>query len=437
MHPRGSAARADPAAVVALLVLCACFVLAVVLTTPWQPADHTLSPPLSPLPVGADFTAAELTSSAGFHALVGLPAYLALAVGLLAALLMGCTRSGSWLVSRVLPNVRVWWVRVLLGVLTVTVVTRLATVPFDLWLERARREAGVSTQTWRSWVDDVLVDAVLGFVVAALLLVLLVGLARRFPRRWWVPAAGAAAAALVLGSYVYPVMVEPLYNRFTPMPAGPTRSALLELAAQDGVPVSEVLVADASRRTTRLNAYVSGFGSTRRIVVYDTLLAEASPEQLGHIVAHELGHAKRGDVLRGTLVGALGIAAAMVALFLLLRSPRLTRLAGVRSAADPRAVALVLALATVGGLAAAPLQNLVSRRVEAQADVHALDLTRDPTGYAQTQHWLAVTNRSELEPAPLVFGLFASHPTAPERIAIVRWWASRQGVPPIPALAGR
>ena len=87
------------------------------------------------------------------------------------------------------------------------------------------------------------------------------------------------ALLVVLVSFAYPVVVEPVFNKFTPMPDGPLRTSLLQLAREDGVPVKDVLVADASRRTTSLNAYVSGIGATRRIVVYDTLVDTAPPER--------------------------------------------------------------------------------------------------------------------------------------------------------------
>ncbi|RLQ12756.1 M48 family peptidase, partial [Micromonospora sp. BL1] len=137
-----------------------------------------------------------------------------------------------------------------------------------------------------------------------------------------------------------------------------------------GVPVRDVLVADASRRTKAVNAYVSGLGPTRRVVVYDTLLREATPAEVTSVVAHELGHAKDRDVWVGTLTGALGAAAAVVALYLIGSWAPLLRLAGVDSVAEPRAVPLLIALVTVVGLVAAPVQALVSRRVEARADAH-------------------------------------------------------------------
>jgi STE24 endopeptidase len=216
------------------------------------------------------------------------------------------------------------------------------------------------------------------------------------------------------------------------MPAGPLRTDLLAMARRDGVPVGDVLVADASKRTTELNAYVSGFGSTRRIVVYDTLLSSEPRTEIELIVAHELGHAKRDDVLHGTLVGALGAAAGVCVLFLVLTSPRLLRRAGADSPADPRSVALLLTAVTVLLQVAGPVENLVSRRIEARADMHALDLTRDPETYVRMQRSLSARNLDDLSPNALEYGLWNSHPTGPQRIAMGRDWARLHHVP-VPA----
>jgi STE24 endopeptidase len=246
-------------------------------------------------------------------------------------------------------------------------------------------------------------------------------------------------------SFLYPVAVEPVFNSFKPMAPGPVRDELLRLAATDGVPVRDVLVADASRRTTALNAYVSGFGSTRRIVVYDTLLQSARPDEIRLIVAHELGHAKRGDVLYGTLLGALGVAAGVCLLYLLTTSRPLLRRAGLAdprspvpaaAAADHRSVAFVLAMVTVLTQLGGPLQNLVSRRIEARADAHALDLTGDPATFTRMQRSLSVRNLSDLRPGPLEYVLWGTHPTGPERIAMARIWARVHNRPEPSPLAG-
>jgi STE24 endopeptidase len=308
-------------------------------------------------------------------------------------------------------------------------------VPVAARGEVVARRFGLSTRDWGGfWADQAK-----GFVVGAVLLVAVVlgfyALTRAMPRLWWAPASAAAAVLVLLLSFVAPLLIEPVFNHFTPLPAGPLRSSLLNLAQRDGVPVRDVLVADASRRTTALNAYVSGFGSTRRIVVYDTTVERASPTEVELIVAHELGHAKRNDVLVLTAVGALAAAAGVCLLYLLLSAGPLPRWAGVSGATDPRSVALLLALVSVLGAVSGPAQLLVSRRIEARADVHALNLTREPAAFAAMQRRLAVTNLSDLAPNPLVYGLFSSHPTGPERIAIARDWATLHHAPVPPDLA--
>lgn len=410
--------------------------LAITVLTPWRLSDDGTSATVPQLPLTADFTVAEIESSRELQRLVQPPAYLTTVAAVLVPAVLGFSPWGSRLCAAVTRGVRAWWARVVLGAFVVMVVARLAVLPFDIWLELARRHGGASTHGWGTWAGDLAVGFVLVVVVALVLLLTLVGLARRFPRWWCVPAAMVAGLTVVVGSSLYPVVVEPLQHRFTPLPQGSLRSSLVELAERDGIQLHEVLVADASRRTTRVNAYVSGFGPTWRLVVYDTLLQRATPEQVRLVVAHELGHARRHDVVRGTVLGALAVAAGVVLLGFVLDSRWLTRRARVRSAADPRVVALVLALVAVGTVAAAPVQNLVSRRVEARADVYALDLTRDPAGYARMHRWLAVTNRSELDPSPVLFGWFATHPTAPHRLGLARWWAAHRGGQQIPALAG-
>jgi STE24 endopeptidase len=251
----------------------------------------------------------------------------------------------------------------------------------------------------------------------------LIALSRRW-RTWWWASAAIAGAVLVLGvSFGYPVLVEPRFNQFTSMAPGPQRDQFMQLAAEDGVPVKDVLVADAWLRTTTLNAYVSGFGSTRRLVVYDTLLKDVPPAQVRLVVAHELGHAAEDDVLHGTMIGALGAAFAVVLLKLLLGA----------KLSDPRRTALLLALIVAGTALATPVQNLVSRKIEARADYHSLQLTDDPKTFIEMQHALSVANLSGLNPSRWRYWMFANHPTPPERIAMGRAWAAQHGtaIPPL------
>jgi STE24 endopeptidase len=420
------------AAVVTLLVLAVALGLVIALTTPWSPWPGQA--PLHP-DAARDFTVRQIQRADGFHDRLRLPAYLSLGLGLLVSLALGLSPAGAALVRQAGRRLPWWPLRVAAGTLAVTAVVEVVRLPLDAWTEQVLRRYGISTQAWGSWLVDVAVGWVVSAVAASVALAVLVGLARRLPRWWFLPGAAAAAAMVFVGSFVYPLVVEPLYNSFTPMPAGPLRASLLRLARRDGVPVSNVLVADASRRTTAVNAYVSGFGSTRRIVVYDTLLRDATPAEVRLVVAHELGHAKRNDVLVGTATAALGTAAGVVLLALLLSWGRLLRRSGAVSVADPGVVALVLALASAGSVLSLPVVNLVSREVEARADVHSLDLTHDPAAFVAMQRRLAVTNLDDLTPPTLTYLWFADHPTAPERIAIARRWARVHHLPVPPALA--
>ena len=399
-------------------VLAVALILTIVVTTPWHLID--LPTPDASL----DFTAAEIARQNAFrHEL--LPwSTTSWVLTILVPLAIGFSPLGPRLYDAI--RIRRWYVAVPLLVLGLGLLTSLITVPTDVMAERVTRKYGLSVQDWGLWTRDRAVNWLLMSLALAVLALVLIGLARRWRRGWWLPAA-IAAAVLVLGvSFAYPVLVEPRFNDFTSMPAGALRDELMQLAAQDGVPVKDVLVADASKRTTAVNAYVSGFGSTRRLVVYDTLLKDTPPAQVRLVVAHELGHAAENDVLHGTVIGVLGAAFAVTLLRLLL---------GARMA-DPRRTALLLALIVAGTTLASPVQNLVSRRIEARADYHSLHLTNDPKDFVAMQHDLAVTNISGLDPSRWRYWLFATHPTAPERIAMGRAWASEYGTP-VPPLVPR
>ncbi len=409
------------AVVLTLLVLLGALGVALAVTVPWTVlagADLHGS-------VGRDFTAADVGREVAFHNEVRPPAYASLLLGLLVSGVLGQTPLGGRLIRWVSP-LRGWVWQVLFGTLALVTVGRLATLPLDALVERGLRRYGLSTQTWGSWLLDAGRQVLVASGLTALVLLAVLGLIRLAAHTWWVWAATATASLVVVGSFVYPVLIEPVFNDFTPLPAGQLRSDLLQLAERDGVPVEDVLVADASRRTTSLNAYVSGFGSTRRIVVYDTLLRTASPKEVELVVAHELGHAERKDVLTGTLLGALG-AAAGVCLLALLLSTGLLRRSGASSVGDPRVIALVLFLSALGTLLLSPATNLVSRHIEARADLHSLELTGDVPTFISTEQTLARTNLGDLRPNPFLYAVFASHPSTVQRIAMAREYERLRG----------
>ncbi|GAA0697512.1 hypothetical protein GCM10010193_60550 [Kitasatospora atroaurantiaca] len=311
---------------------------------------------------------------------------------------------------------------VLAGAVVLILLAEAVQLPFTARVRTIRSGYGLVTQGWGGWALDVLRGLALSLLLVLPGVYGLYALTERSPQHWWVPAAGLAALLVPVLSFLFPLLVEPVFNRFTPMPPGALRSALLDLAERDAIRVKQVLVADASRRTTALNAYVSGLGATRRIVAYDTLLQTAEPREVELVVAHELGHVKHRDVLTGTLIGALGAAVAVCLLGLAADWQPLLSAAGATDAADPRSLPLLAACAALLGTAAGPLQCAASRRIEARADRHALELTSDPEQFIAMQRRLAVANVSDVDPPRLLELLFATHPSATHRIAAARTW---------------
>jgi STE24 endopeptidase len=337
-------------------------------------------------------------------------------VSLLTALVLAFTSPGRGLVRRVVGRRR-WWVAAPLLVLVLLAIGRVVTLPFGLVVRGRNLEEGLTEQSLGGWLWDRTLGLGVSWALMSLLVLLVVATARRWPRRWYVVAGGVVAALVFAVSAAYPLVVEPLFNSFTPVREGPLEQRVLALADREGVQVSEVLVADASRRTTTLNAYVSGIGSTRRVVVYDNLVEGVSLDETMSVVAHELAHAKHRDVVVGTGLAALGSWAGVSLLALVLDTAVVRRRAGVTGAADPRVAAAVLALVAVGGLLASPFENAASRAVEARADRTALLATEDPGAFRSVQVQLALRSLADPTPPTLTRLWFGSHPTTLQRLA--------------------
>jgi STE24 endopeptidase len=411
-RPTGGLAR-GPALAVAVAAFTALVVVAALLV-PW---DWVPGGRLVPARVSSLFSA-EQVARAERHAWwqrgLGWPAY-ALSIAVVVAVAL--SGRGRRLTARVVGHRR-WWLAVPLVVLTVLVLQRLVTLPFAAAAHAVDRADGLTRQGYAGWLRDVATSVLVSWVGTSLVLLALVGWARRSPR-WWFAGAGATAAALVFaGSFLYPVLVEPLFNSFTPMPNGPLKQSILRLAEREGVRVDDVLVADASRRTTTLNAYVSGFGGSRRVVVYDNLVEDLPRAQARVVIAHELGHARHDDVLLGTTLGALGSVGAVALLALLLESDRFRRRVGSGGAADPASVAAILALVAVGTFLVSPAQNTVSRAIEARADRASLAATHAGPTFVRMQRRLALTSLQDPTPPALSQFWWGSHPTVLQRAGL-------------------
>jgi STE24 endopeptidase len=399
------------------LVAAVAFVAVAAWRIPWHPVPGGTPPAV---PGDTVFTRAEIDRANAYSDPARLLAWASLAVSLVVSCLLGFTSWGPRLVAR-LPGW--WWVRVVLAVAVVLLIGRVATLPFAVVGHHRAVQHGLSTQGWGPWTQDLLISLGISVVIASLLLLVLVGCARRWSRAWPAIAGLVLGALVMVGSFVYPVLVEPAFNHFTRLPDGQLRAEILHLAAVEHVHLDDVLVADASRRTTTLNAYVSGYGSTRRVVLYDTVLHDLPRDQVLAIVAHELGHARHDDVLVGSVLAALGAVVGVGLLGLVL--PASSRPGDGRALRDPACVPRVLALVAIGTLLSSPVNNGLSRLIETRADVDSLEATRNPAAFERMQKQLALHSLSDDPPAVTQFW-FGSHPTTLERIAIARQLGRQQ-----------
>jgi STE24 endopeptidase len=290
-------------------------------------------------------------------------------------------------------------------------------LPLSAVSHRRAVRVGLSTQDWAGWLGDVAKSTVLETVFAGLGGAASIGLVRRFRRNWWAPAGAAMVLFSVLTIYLFPVVIDPIFNKFEPLPEGKLRSEVLALAERAGVDVGQVYRVDASRRTTGANAYVNGIGHTKRVVLYDTLIRDFPEDQVRSVVAHELAHVKHRDVPRALLWLAL---VAPAGSFLVQQLAE--RMAGGRRPGPATLPALALSASALSMLLGSA-SSALSRRVEALADAFALRTTDDPEAFIALERKLAVTNVSEPDPPKLFQLLFGTHPTTRERIGIGEAWA--------------
>ena len=260
------------------------------------------------------------------------------------------------------------------------------------------------------------VNAVVGALIAGGLLLLI----RRSPRLWPVWFAAALAPVIALGIFALPLVVEPLFNRFTPLPPSSALYVPLHrLIASVGVGNAAVFIVDKSKQTNETNAYVNGFGPSLRIVLWDTLLRRMDTREVVAVTGHELGHYVEGHLVIGYALSVLGL----FALFPLLRAGSLAVLArfGPRwrlreRLDDPAALALLLLSLQVCALAAQPITNAVSREIEHRADAYSLGTVRDRAALARSFVDLSKQNLEDPDPPEWEVVWFGDHPPLAQRV---------------------
>ena len=290
---------------------------------------------------------------------------------------------------------------------------------------------GFSVQHWGSRLADQAKTFVLAWGVGSMFVMLLHLLIRKFPRRWWLWLWFPTMAFILFGTYLSPLVIDPMYNKFQPLSqANPALVAQIEQVARHGgidIPPERMFLMKASVKTTGLNAYVTGFGSSKRLVVWDTLLGKATSDEISLIAGHEMGHYVLGHILRGVLMSFAGILLAFFVGFHLFQF--LLKRFGVRwripSQEDWAAVVVMYMVLVVLSFFAEPIGNAFSRSMEHDADVFGQEVVHgivaDPQATGEASFQLLGENQF-VEPNPSAFVEFwtDSHPSIPFRAAFAK-----------------
>lgn len=320
-----------------------------------------------------------------------------------------------------IPEVDNWLLQLLVAAAVLILATEVISIPFGAWRQlRYDKEWGFSNQTTRGFVIDTVKEIPLSIVLITLMTAPLWAVIRATDA-WWLWGGGVFALISVTIGILFPIVVFPLFNKYTPLPEGELRSEILATAKQIGADVNEVLVEDSSKRDKRPNAYVAGLGRIRRVVLFDTMV-DQPPKELTTVVAHELGHWKLGHIKRQVPLAIAITFATFAILKLVLEQDAVLDFAGVDSVGDPRILPLFalafVAVSNVTGLASAWL----SRAYERQADLFALQTTQDADSFVSAFKRLSTENLMDITPS-LWTRLKHSHPAVAERMAMGRAWS--------------
>jgi len=275
---------------------------------------------------------------------------------------------------------------------------------------------GLSNQTFFQWVWEGIKSAVVGLLIFLPLIVVLYYFLKEFPVWWWVPVGIIIFFFSVLLAQLAPILIFPLFYKFHPLENEELETKILSLCEKVGVQVSAIFSFNLSKTTKKANAAFTGLGKTKRIILSDTLLKKFTPDEIEVVFAHELGHYKHGHIKKGLILSFFVIFAGLFLTSILYQWA--VQQLGYASVDQIEALPLFFLLFMIYSLIVMPIQNVVSRHFEVQADTFALDITQKAADFISAMEKLSNLNLSDKEPNPVVEFLFYSHPSIKKRIEL-------------------
>jgi STE24 endopeptidase len=297
----------------------------------------------------------------------------------------------------------------------------LLDIPFGYYSTfRIEARYGFTTTTRKLWVADLVKSTLISVVILVLVSSAALQIVAAFPRSWWLLVWGFFALVTLFLIYLSPYVIEPLFNKFEPLQTEGLEEEIRALMAGAGLTVSRVLQVDASRRSRHSNAYFTGIGRVKRIVLYDTLLTQMSHDEILAILAHEVGHWKKGHIWKRLLFTEAGGLVLFYLAFRLLSWGELPGLLGLQQASFPAQTVILGFLGSLAAFPFTPVSSWLSRRHEREADRFACSLTGKPECLASALIKLTRENLANLHPHPLYAGFYYSHPPVVERVRQLR-----------------
>ncbi|MGC7871853.1 M48 family metallopeptidase [Desulfosporosinus sp. SYSU MS00001] len=336
--------------------------------------------------------------------------HLCFQIGFLTWLLFSAR--GQFYVQRIRNPGRNYWVVSLLSILAIWLISTLISLPFSYYSGYYWQKIwGFSTQSQVAWWIDYLKNTSIDLVLSLAGGIVFFLLVNRLSRYWWLVGSLLFSLWLLVEYFFWPIVVSPIFNHFEPIPNSAVTAMVDELAQKAGLNVGSVFMMDASKQTTFANAYFTGVGSTKRIVIYDTLLKNYTLPEIKAVIAHEMGHWRHSDVVHGLLLGMAGGFIVFGFLTFLLR-PWLPK-----NSNKPPELWAALQLALILLLfVSSPIQSAISREMERNADYFSLELTGNLPVQIQLQEDLALNSLADLDPPGFIVWFSYDHPPTLTRI---------------------
>jgi Zn-dependent protease with chaperone function len=307
------------------------------------------------------------------------------------------------------------------------ITTTALQLPLDAYQQNISRQYGLSVQAWGSWLGDMGKGGLVGLVFLSLVAWIIATLIRKSPKRWWIYSWMIVYALVIFVVFISPYVIDPLFNKFEPLEkSNPQLVDAIEKVTQRGgltIPRDRMFLMKASEKVTTLNAYVTGFGPSKRVVVWDTTIKNATTPETLFVYGHEMGHYVLNHIVIGLTAAAIGLFIGFYLLYLIANwaFPRFQQRWHMRELSDWAGLVMLVLIFSIMSTVSAPISNGFSRTLEHNADVYGLEVTHginanSPEAAAHAFQVLGELSLSYPYPSRFVVFWYADHPPISDRV---------------------